>query len=164
VRTDCTREKRARKQPVRGVTVFTTRELVDRSTGFQRFRTTLLAAFAGLALCLAVIGVYGVMAYYVAERAREIGIREALGATPGEVRSLVIRRGMLAAALGVALGMVVAVAATRVLSTLLFGVEPLDAGAFTIAPVVLLATALIASYLPARRATRVNPLVAMRDE
>jgi putative ABC transport system permease protein len=163
VRTDCTREKRARKQPVRGVTVFTTRELVDRSTGFQRFRTTLLAAFAGLALCLAVIGVYGVMAYYVAERAREIGIREALGATPGEVRSLVIRRGMLAAALGVA-GMVVAVAATRVLSTLLFGVEPLDAGAFTIAPVVLLATALIASYLPARRATRVNPLVAMRDE
>jgi putative ABC transport system permease protein len=163
VRTDCTREKRARKQPVRGVTVFTTRELVDRSTGFQRFRTTLLAAFAGLALCLAVIGVYGVMAYYVAERAREIGIREALGATPGEVRSLVIRRGMLAAALGVA-GMVVAVAATRVLSTLLFGVEPLDAGAFTIAPVVLLATALIASYLPARRATRLNPLVAMRDE
>lgn len=163
MRTDCTREKRARKQPVRGVTVFTTRELVDRSTGFQRFRTTLLAAFAGLALCLAVIGVYGVMAYYVAERAREIGIREALGATPGEVRSLVIRRGMLAAALGVA-GMVVAVAATRVLSTLLFGVEPLDAGAFTIAPVVLLATALIASYLPARRATRVNPLVAMRDE
>ena len=144
--------------------MFTTRQLVERSTALQTFRTQLLTAFAGVALGLAVIGVYGVMAFFVAQRSREIGIRLALGASPTSVRRLVVRRGMTAAMVGTALGIGVAVPVTRLIEGLLFGVTSADPVAYAFAPLLLLATALIASYVPARQATRVDPLTAIRTE
>lgn len=144
--------------------VQTTRQLVDRSTVLPRFRTDVLGAFAAIALLLALVGIYGVMAFYVAQRSREIGIRMTLGATPREVRALVMRRGMAAAAVGAGLGLVAAVPLVRLLRGMLFGVEASNPTAFVAAPLLLLATALVASLLPARRATRVDPVVAIRAE
>jgi putative ABC transport system permease protein len=144
--------------------VFTTRQLVQRSTALQTFRTQLLTVFAIIALGLAVIGVYGVMAFFVAQRSQEIGIRLALGASPTDVRRLVVRRGMTAAMAGTVLGIAAAIPLTHVIEGLLFGVTPNDPVAYAFAPLLLLATALAASYVPARRATRVDPLTAMRAE
>ncbi|HEX5435936.1 MAG TPA: FtsX-like permease family protein, partial [Gemmatimonadaceae bacterium] len=129
-----------------------------------RFNTILLALFAGLALVLAAVGLFGVLSYAVARRTREIGIRVALGAQSGDVRTLVVRQGMLPALVGLGLGIVAALFATRVLASLLYGVAPRDTAAFVAAGLVLLATALVACYLPARRATRVDPLTALRSE
>jgi putative ABC transport system permease protein len=144
--------------------VFSTRELVDRSTAPSRFRTELLAAFALIALGLATVGVYGVMAFFVSQRTQEIGIRLALGARASEVRWLVVRGAMTSAGLGILLGAGGALAAARLLEQLLFGVDPVDPLSFVLAPIVLLATALGASYVPARRATRLDPLAALRTE
>jgi putative ABC transport system permease protein len=144
--------------------VFTTRELIDRSTALARFRTQLLGGFAAVAVVLAVVGVYGVMAFYVAQRRREIGIRVALGAGPGEVRRLVIGRGMRAALCGVGIGLVGAFLTTRLLSDLLFEVDPVAPFALAFASAVLIATALAASYLPARQATKVDPAAAIGTE
>jgi ABC-type antimicrobial peptide transport system permease subunit len=113
---------------------------------------------------LAVVGVYGVMAFYVAQRRREIGIRVALGAGPGEVRRLVIGRGMRAALCGVGIGLVGAFLTTRLLSDLLFEVDPVAPSALAFASAVLIATALAASYLPARQATKVDPAAAIGTE
>jgi putative ABC transport system permease protein len=144
--------------------LMTTRELVERSTVLRRFRTQVLAAFAIAALALALVGIHGVMAFYVAQRNREIGIRMSLGASPHEVRWQVIRRGMSAVLLGAAIGLAASFAVVRLLEGMLFGVRALDATAFVAAPLVLLATALVASFLPARRATRIDPLTAIRAE
>jgi putative ABC transport system permease protein len=143
--------------------VFTTRQLVQRSTAMRTFRTQLLTAFAVVALGLAIVGVYGVMAFYVAQRTREIGIRLALGASPAALRRLVVLRGMKAAATGAAIGLVVSLPISRMLEGLLFGVTPGDRLAYAFAPLLLLSTALVASYVPARRATRVDPVRAMRS-
>jgi putative ABC transport system permease protein len=115
-------------------------------------------------LLLASVGLFGVMAYLVSQRTHEIGIRLALGARPRDVFQLVIGRGMLMASTGAALGLVTAFGLARYLETLLFQVEPTDALAFTVAPSLLLGVALLACFVPARRATKVDPIIALRSE
>lgn len=128
-----------------------------------RFRTLLLAAFGAAAFLLAVVGVYGVIAYGVAQRTREMGVRMALGAHPGHVRRLVIRQGLPPVLLGLVAGLAAAVAAGRLVSGLLVGVEANDLLIFTAVPLVLLAASFAAGWLPARRAAAVDPMVALRD-
>jgi putative ABC transport system permease protein len=115
-------------------------------------------------VALASVGIYGILAYLVTQRTREIGIRMALGARAADVLRLVLREGMAPVALGGVAGMLAAVLATRALRSMLFGVTPLDPISFAAAPALLATVALLACYLPARRATRVDPLVALREE
>jgi putative ABC transport system permease protein len=139
-------------------------DVVARSTSRQRFNMLLMSVFAGAALLLAAIGVYGLMAYSVQQRTQEIGIRLALGAETRQVRAMVIRQGMLLAAFGVTLGAAASFGLARFIRSFLFGVEALDPGVFLAVPVVLTLTALAAIWFPAVRATRVNPLDALRYE
>jgi ABC-type antimicrobial peptide transport system permease subunit len=143
---------------------FTLESMVSRALGQPRFYVLLLSVFASLALVLAVVGIYGVIAYTVQQRTREIGIRIALGASRERVVSMVVRRGLILAAVGVALGTAGAWAMARVLQSLLFGVSARDPMTFAAVAALLGAVALLASWLPARRAARVDPLVAMRAE
>ena len=124
----------------------------------------LLAVFGGLALLLAVIGVYGVLSYSVNQQTREIGIRMAMGAQAGRVLSLVVGQGMKLAGAGLALGLLVAFGAMRVLSSLLFGVSAHDPLTFAGVSLILAFAAVLACYIPARRATKVDPIVALRYE
>jgi putative ABC transport system permease protein len=124
----------------------------------------LLTLFAGLALVLAAVGVYGVMSYAVTQRTHEIGIRMALGAQVGNVMRLVMKSGLVIASIGVVLGLAGAFALTRLMSSLLFAVEPTDKATFTAVSLCLLLIALAACYIPARRATKVDPLQALRYE
>ena len=139
-------------------------EVLDGSVEFQRFVMLLLAAFAGLAVTLAAVGTYGVMSYLVAQSTREIGVRIALGALPRQVLGVVIGRGMLLAGIGVAAGLTGALALTRMLAQLLYGVKPTDALTLAGVSVLLLLVALAACVVPARRATRVDPMIALRNE
>jgi ABC-type antimicrobial peptide transport system permease subunit len=116
------------------------------------------------ALILAVVGVYGVLAHLVAQGTQDIGVRMTLGADRGRILRMVLRQGLELAVVGVVLGLAGAYALTRVMSSLLFNVSATDAMTFALVPVVLIATAALASYLPALRATRVDPIVALRDE
>lgn len=138
--------------------------LLSSSMGARRFNTSLLAVFALVALVLAAIGIYGLMAYAVTQRAQEMGIRMALGARPRDVLSLVVREGMTLAGLGIVLGMGGALAATRLLASLLYGVTPSDPLTFVSVAVLLAAVALLACWLPGRRAARVDPIVVLRAE
>lgn len=144
--------------------VTTMHEHIRGSTGTRRFRAVLLASFAAVALLLASIGIYGVMAYSVAQRSRELGIRMALGADRGNLMGMVLRRGLLLAGLGIALGALGSLGAGSLLSNLLFGVTSTDPATFAAVALFLLGIAVIACYLPARRATRVDPTAAMRAE
>jgi putative ABC transport system permease protein len=139
-------------------------EIVARSLGPRRFNLWLLGVFATLALVLASVGIYGVISYAVSQRTREIGIRLALGAAPRDVLRLVVRQGMSLALIGVALGLVAALTLTRVMKELLFNVSTTDPATFALITLLLVVVALIASYIPARRATKVDPLVALRRE
>jgi putative ABC transport system permease protein len=139
-------------------------ELLGNAMARQRLTLTLLAILALLALSLAAIGIYGVMSYAVTERKQELGIRLALGATLRDVLLLVLVQGMKPTLIGVALGSAVAFAATRLLRGLLYGVAPTDPLTFAAVAVLLSAVALLACWLPARRATKVDPLVALRYE
>jgi predicted permease len=138
--------------------------LVDSSLGSRRFAMLLLGGFALLALVLASVGLYGVMSYTVTQRAREMGVRLALGAGTGAVLGLVLRQGVNLTLLGVGIGIATAFALTRVMKTMLFGVGATDPLTFLTLPLVLIAVALLATYLPARRATRTDPIVALRAE
>jgi len=139
-------------------------EVLSESVAPRRFNMLLLAAFAGLALLLASIGIYGVMSYSVSQYTHEIGIRMALGARAADVLQLIVRQGMLLVAAGLAIGLAGALALTRVMSSLLFDVEPADPLTFAAVSALLAAVAFAASYIPARRATRVDPMVALRYE
>jgi len=139
-------------------------ERVANSLYAARMGALLLAVFGGLALLLASIGLYGVMSFAVARRTRELGIRVALGARPGDVFRLVLRQGMTLVIAGLVLGVGVAAAVTRLLAAFLYGVSTTDALTFTAIPVLLTMVALLACYLPARRATKVEPLIALRYE
>jgi predicted permease len=145
-------------------TVRTMDEVVLRSTARQDFNMLLLTIFGCSALLLAAIGIYGLMAYSVEQRTQEIGIRIALGAESGRVRNMVVGQGMRLALIGVALGLVAAFGLTRLLATFLFGVKPSDPVVFVTVPVLLSAVALIATWLPARRATKIDPVDALRYE
>jgi putative ABC transport system permease protein len=134
------------------------------SVAAPRFRTLLLGIFAAVAMCLAMAGVYGVMAYVVGQRSNEIGLRMALGASTGDVLRLVLGQGLVLAAIGLALGLAGAAAASRLLTTMLFEVKPTDPMTYVAVAAVLATVALAASYVPARRAAAVDPLVALRQE
>jgi len=139
-------------------------EVIARSTAERRFALQILGFFAGVALLLAAIGIYGVMAYTFSRRTGEIGLRMALGAQRGDVLRPVVGQGIALAIAGAVVGTAAALGVTRFLSTLLFGVKPTDPLTFAVVAVVLTLVALAASYIPARRATRVDPMVALRYE
>ena len=144
--------------------VRTMSEVMSTSLATQRFNTVLLGIFAGVALLLATVGLYGVLAFSVAQRTREIGIRMALGAQARDVLRLVLRQGLTLSLLGVAAGICVSLAGTRVLAGLLYGVTPTDPATFTAVALLLIAVALAACFIPARRAMKVDPMVALRYE
>jgi predicted permease len=144
--------------------VRTMTDLVDSSVGQRKLSMILLGVFSGIALLLASIGIYGVMSYSVAQRTRELGIRMALGAARPRVLALVVGQGMVLAGVGVAIGLVTAFALTRFLTNQLFGIGATDPATFTIVSTLLVGVALLATLLPAMRATRVDPVVALRDE
>ena len=149
-------------QPVSNIRTMET--ILADSIARQRFSMLLLAIFASVALVLAAVGIYGVMSYSVAQRTHEIGIRMALGAQTATVLKLAIGYGLKLVLAGIAIGLVAAFALTRVMSTLLFGVTATDPTTFALISLLLVAVAAIASYIPARRATRVNPIIALRYE
>jgi putative ABC transport system permease protein len=128
-----------------------------------RFTTALLATFSAVTVLLALIGVHGLLAYTVAQRTRELGIRMALGATRREIRAMVLGQGVRLAALGVALGLGIALLGTRLVASMLFGVSSTDPRTFAIVTLIVLATAAGAAWLPARRATAVDPMQALRE-
>jgi putative ABC transport system permease protein len=142
----------------------TMNDLVSTSITQQKFILWLLGCFAALALILATIGIYGVMSYAVTQRTHEIGIRMALGARVGDVIKLVVRNGLALTLIGVAIGLALAFALTRLMTSLLFGVTPTDGLTFSLVSLALVTVALVACFLPARRASKVDPLVALRYE
>jgi putative ABC transport system permease protein len=139
-------------------------QIVATSLGTRQFNLTLVAVFASTALLLAVAGIYSVMAYTVTRRRREIGVRMALGASPRQVVGAILEHGLATTAAGLAAGVLAALALTRVLRSLLFEVTPTDPVTFAAVTAVLAGVAALACYAPASRASRVDPVVALRDE
>jgi ABC-type antimicrobial peptide transport system permease subunit len=153
-----------KNNPDVSVKLTTMEAMLSENVATPRFRTILFAVFAGIAVCLAMAGIYGVMAYAVAQRTHEIGIRMALGAQTSDVLRMVIRRGMTLTLIGVALGLAAAFALTRIMQNLLFNVSATDPVTFALVTLLLVGVAVIASYIPARRATKVDPLQALRHD
>jgi ABC-type antimicrobial peptide transport system permease subunit len=137
---------------------------LSRSLARTSFTLVMLSVAAGMALLLGLVGIYGVIAYSVSQRTREIGVRMAIGAQPGQLLQLFVRSGLVLTGTGVLLGMVISAAAMRFMSSLLFGVKPVDAPTYAVACVALLSAAFLASYVPSRRALRVDPAEALRAE
>jgi predicted permease len=138
-------------------------DILDRSLASRRFSADLVSGFAGLAMLLASIGIYGLLAYMVGQRSREIGIRMALGARPGDILRMFLRKGVALAGLGIGVGVVASASTASLMASLLYGVRPHDLAVFLIVPLLLFGVAVVASYLPARRATRVDTMVALRE-
>jgi putative ABC transport system permease protein len=150
-----------------GVPVYNIRTMEDRlhdSLARQRFATTMLGAFAAFALLLAAVGVYGVISYLVTQSTHDIGVRVALGAQPADILGLVVRQGLLLAAVGIVVGLIGSAALTRLMAGLLFGVSATDAVTFGAVAALLAAVVCAATMIPARRATGVDPMVALREE
>lgn len=139
-------------------------EILVRTTSRQRFNMLLLTIFGASGLLMAAIGIYGLMAYSVQQRTQELGVRMALGAQASNIRNMVLRQGMALALLGVVIGIGGAIWLTRFLASFLFGVKAWDPTAFIVTPLLLSGVALVAIWIPARRATRVDPMTALRFE
>jgi ABC-type antimicrobial peptide transport system permease subunit len=139
-------------------------DVLVQSTGRQSFHALMMSIFGLSALLLAAIGLYGLMAYSVEQRTQEIGIRVALGARPGNVRRMVVLQAMRLVLAGIAIGMAAAFGLSRYIASLLFGVTPQDPGAFLIVPALLISVAVAAAWIPARRASLVDPIQALRSE
>jgi putative ABC transport system permease protein len=150
------------ERPVSGVALM--RDVVEDSVGSRRFPAMLLVGFSALALALAAVGIVGVVSYSVAQRTREIGIRIALGARKADVLKLILSGSMSWVFIGIALGIVASLGLTRLLGTLLYGIQPGNPLVLGIVALILAAVALLASYIPARRAAKVDPMVALRYE
>jgi predicted lysophospholipase L1 biosynthesis ABC-type transport system permease subunit len=148
--------------PLAGVR--TLAEVVSASMARTSFTLVMLAIAGGMALALGLLGIYGVLAYIVSQRSREIGIRLALGAQPHEVRKMFLRHGLMLTGIGLAIGLIAALGVTRLMSSLLFGVAPTDPTAYAAALAVILAAAALASYLPARRAAAIDPVETLKAE
>jgi ABC-type antimicrobial peptide transport system permease subunit len=144
--------------------VYSMEQLASDSLARQRFLLLLFGIFAGLALLLACIGIYGVLAYLTSQRVPEIGVRMALGASAGEVMRLILRQSLIMIGIGVAIGISAAVAAAHLLVRLVEGMQPADTSTFAITIPVLVAAALFASFVPARRASRIDPMRALRQD
>jgi putative ABC transport system permease protein len=151
-----------KNEPISSVS--TMEQLVSQSVDEPRFRTLLLGIFAGLAFLLAVVGIYGIVSYSVSQRTHELGVRMALGAERHDVLKLVVGQGMRQTLMGVAVGLLAALGLTRLLASYLYSVRPTDPVTFLVVSAVMLVVALLASYIPARRATKVDPMVALRYE
>jgi putative ABC transport system permease protein len=143
--------------------VRTMNEVIDGSLASRRFSAELVGVFAILALLLASVGIYGLLAYMVGQRAHEIGVRMALGAMPSTIGKMIVSRGAGLAGIGVGIGLLLSGIMAPLISTVLYGVRPLDPEVFLGVPLILMLVALLASYIPARRAARVNPIVALRE-
>jgi ABC-type antimicrobial peptide transport system permease subunit len=139
-------------------------DVIARTLAQRKFTMVLLGIFAGLAVVLAAVGLYGVMSYVVTQRTREIGIRMALGAQRADVLKLVIRQGMIVTAAGIAIGLAASLGLTRLIANLLYGIAATDAVTFAALSLLLLTVALLACWLPARRASGVDPMIALRSE
>jgi predicted permease len=139
-------------------------EVLDNSISRQNFDMLLLTVFAASALVLAIVGIYGVVSYSITQRSREIGVRMALGAGRANIRDLILRQGMLMAIVGISIGVCAAFALVRFIASLLFGVPTWDPMVFLLVPLLLLSAALLAVWLPARRAMQVDPIEALRSE
>ncbi|MGH9738254.1 MAG: FtsX-like permease family protein, partial [Candidatus Acidiferrales bacterium] len=144
--------------------VKTMNSIISDSLAARRFSMILLAIFAALALLLSCIGIYGVISYLVAQRTHEIGVRMALGAQPSQVLRLILGQGAKMALLGIAIGLVASLALTRLMTKMLFGVSAYDPLTFLGVAALLIVVALAACYIPARRAMRVDPMIALRYE
>ena len=142
--------------------VRTVKDIYDRSMARTSFTAVMLFIAAGTALLLGIVGIYGVISYSISQRTREIGIRMALGASQSSVRSLFVRHGLMLTCLGIACGFAAAIPLTRLMTSLLYGTSPLDPATYGAVGVVLVCAAIVAAYLPARRATRIEPLEALR--
>jgi putative ABC transport system permease protein len=142
----------------------TMQEIRAESVAGERLNLTLLSLFAGIALVLAIVGIYGVMSYSVTQRTHEIGIRMAIGARPRDVFAMILGHGMKLALIGVAIGLLMAFLLTRLMETMLFGVAPTDGLTFASISILLISVAMLACYLPGRRATKVEPTVSLRYE
>jgi predicted permease len=147
--------------PVFGVSSMN--DVLDRSLASRRFSADLVGGFAGLAVLLASIGIYGLLAYMVGQRSREIGLRIALGARRWDVLKLILSKGAVLAGVGIVAGMIVSAATASMMASLLYGVHPHDLLVFLAVPLLLFVVAVLASYLPARRATKVDPMFALRE-
>jgi len=138
--------------------------LVDTAMAPTRFALTVMSVFAGVALCLAVVGLYGVLSYMVRDRSQELAVRIAFGAERGNILALVLSRGLVLTIVGVVSGLAASVLVTRSLQSLLFGVRPVDPVTYAVIATVLTAAALFACYVPARRATQIDPIETLRME
>jgi putative ABC transport system permease protein len=146
------------------VDVKTMDRLLDESMGGDRFGAVLFGIFAAIALLLAAFGIYGVMSFAVAQRTHEIGLRMALGAGSGQVLKMILKEGLALGAIGVVIGLAGAWAVGRIMQRLLYGIGAVDYSAFSVVAAILMGCAFLACYVPASRATQVDPLTALRDE
>jgi putative ABC transport system permease protein len=144
--------------------VRTMNEVIDGSLASRRFAAELVGAFAVVALLLASVGIYGLLAYMVGQRSHEIGVRMALGAMPSTIGKMIVSRGAGLAGIGLGIGLILSGLMAPLISSVLYGVRPLDPEVFIAVPVILMVVVLVASYIPAWRAARVNPIVALRRE
>jgi ABC-type antimicrobial peptide transport system permease subunit len=138
-------------------------DILDRSLASRRFSADLVGGFAGVALVLASIGIYGLLAFMVGQRSREIGLRMALGARPADILKLIVTKGVVLAGVGIIAGVILSASTASMMASLLYGVRPHDPAVFVVVPLLLFAVAVLASYVPAWRATKVDSMTALRE-